>query len=159
MAVEQFVNREPAPALRPYIGRYIGYRLLGLASGLHRGLPSQNMTLIFSIGPEIDIVSQTSPGHDPRRYRSVVGGLHDSPALIAHDGNQEGVAVQLSPLGSRALLRYPAAELWSLALEADEVLGGRHGLSCQSDYTRPMTGIRGSLRATKSLPGSLESTL
>lgn len=126
MAVEQFVDREPAPALRPYLGRYIGYRLLGLASGLHRGLPSQNMTLIFSIGPEIDVVSQTSPGHDPRRYRSVVGGLHDTPALIAHDGNQEGVAIQLSPLGSRALLGYPAAELWSLTLEADEVLGS-HG--------------------------------
>lgn len=123
MAVEQWLTARPAPPLSPYIEKYMGYRLLGQSPGLHRGLPSRNMTLIFSIGGEIDVVSQTIRSHAPRRYRAVLGGLHDTPALIAHDGNQEGVAVQLSPLGSRALLGQPASELWHLTVEAEEVLG------------------------------------
>lgn len=123
MAVAQWVTRDPAPGLRPYVGRYVGYRLLGQPPGLHRGLPSRNMTLIFSIGPEIDIVSQTNRSRTPRSYRAVLAGLHDTPALIAHDGNQEGVSVLFSPLGARTLLGHPASELWHLSLEADEVVG------------------------------------
>jgi AraC-like DNA-binding protein len=127
MAVAQWVTSDPASGLRPYVGRYVGYRFLGQPPGLHRGLPSQNMTLIFSIGPEIDIASQTNRSLAPRSYRAVLAGLHDTPALVAHDGNQEGVSVLLSPLGARTLLGHPASELWHLSLEADEVVG-RNGL-------------------------------
>lgn len=123
MPTSHWVIRDPAPALRPYLGRYIGYRLRDHAPALHRGLPSPNLALIVSMGPEIDVVSQTNPRHAPRRYRALVAGLHDTPALIAHDGNQEGVALMLSPTGSRALLGTPAAELWHQTLETDEVIG------------------------------------
>jgi AraC-like DNA-binding protein len=125
MAVSQWVRRDPAPALRPYVSQYIGYRMFGHPPALHRGLPSPNMALIFSIGSVIDVVSQTSPKQAPRRYQAVAAGLHDTPALIAHDGNQEGVAVMVSPIGSRALFGLPAAELWDLTLEADEVIGAK----------------------------------
>lgn len=125
MPTSRWVIRDPAPALRPYVGRYVGYRLRDHPPALHRGLPSSNLALIVSIGPEIDVVSQTNPRHAPRRYRALVAGLHDAPALIAHDGNQEGVAVMLSPIGSRTLLGVPAAELWHQTLETDEVIGNR----------------------------------
>src|SRR5690606_37959834 len=36
---------------------------------------------------------------------------------------EEGVAVQLTPLGSRALLGTPARELWNLSIEAADLLG------------------------------------
>lgn len=123
MTVSQSVVRAPTHALRPYVTQYVGYRLLGHPPALHRGLPSRSMTLIFSIDRTIDIVAQTDSRLPPRSYRAVLAGLHDSPALIRHDGNQEGVAIQLSPVGSRALLGLPAAELWDLTLEADEVTG------------------------------------
>ena len=84
------------------------------------------MTLIVSIGPEIDVVEQTDAAQSPRRYRSVAGGLHASPALIAHDGHQEGVAVELTPLGSRALFGMPARVLWSTTLDLED-LAGRAG--------------------------------
>lgn len=130
MTINQWVTRAPAPGLRPYVAGYVGYRLLAHPPAFHRGLPSQNMTLIFSIERTIDVVSQTNQQQRPRRYRAVLGGLHDSPALIQHDGNQEGVAVQLSPTGSRALLGLPAAELWDWSVEADEVTGPKgHELS------------------------------
>lgn len=120
---EAWVVCWPAPALRPWIDRYVGYRLLGGPAGVHRGLPSRHMTFIVSIGSPIDVIAQTSPTQRPAAYRCVLSGLQASFALIAHDGNQEGVAIELTPLGSRALFGLPARELWDLSLELDEVVG------------------------------------
>jgi AraC-like DNA-binding protein len=116
-----WVKRRPAPALRRFVEAYVGYRLSGFAAGEHRGLPSRHLTLIVSIGPGIDVVAQTDARQSPRQYRCVVGGLQASPALIAHGGHQEGVAIELTPLGSRALLGMPARALWNMSLELDEV--------------------------------------
>jgi AraC-like DNA-binding protein len=113
----------PAPPLRPFIESYVGYRLVGFPPGLHRGLPSRHLTFIASIGDPIDVVLQTDARQGPDRYRFVVSGLQASSALIAHNGNQEGVAVELTPLGCRALFGMPARNLWNTSLEADEVVG------------------------------------
>jgi AraC-like DNA-binding protein len=119
-----YLIRRPVPALAPYIERYVGYRLFGFPAGVHRGVPGRYMTLIVSIGPEIDVIAQTDSAQAPDRYRCVVGGLQASTALIAHDGNQEGVAIQVTPLGSRALFGMPARELWNLSGELEDVVGG-----------------------------------
>ncbi|MGH9245379.1 MAG: helix-turn-helix domain-containing protein [Acidimicrobiales bacterium] len=113
----------PSTRLRPFIERYCGYRLVGFAAGLHRGLPSRHMTFIVSVGGDIDVVAQTDPAQPPQRYGCVVSGLQASSALIAHDGNQEGVAIELTPLGSRALFGMPAGELWNVSLELADVIG------------------------------------
>ena len=95
----------------------------GLPPGIHRGLPSRNMTLIASIGAPIDVTVQTSPAQRPASYRCVVSGLQASAAQISLDGTQEGVSIALSPLGCRELLQMPAAELWDLSYELSEVRG------------------------------------
>jgi AraC-like DNA-binding protein len=118
-----WVTRRPAPPLAALIDRYVGYRMTGFPPGLHRGLPSRHLTLIVSVGPPIDVVAQTDPTQSPRRYGCVVGGLQASPALIAHDGHQEGVAIELTPLGCRALFGMPARALWNTSLELDEIAG------------------------------------
>jgi AraC-like DNA-binding protein len=120
----EYRTRRPAPALAHLVERYIGYRLAGFPPGLHRGLPSRRMTLIVSIGEPIDVVAQTDPAQAPDRYDVVVGGLQASAALIAHDGNQEGVEIGLTPVGCRTLLGLPARELWNLSVELDDVVGG-----------------------------------
>jgi AraC-like DNA-binding protein len=119
----EWLTRRPAPVLAPLVDRYVGYRLSGFAAGVHRGLPSRHMTLIASIGPEIDVIGQTDPAQAPARYRCVVAGLQASPALIAHDGYQEGVAIELTPVGSRALLGLPAGALWNTSVELEDVAG------------------------------------
>lgn len=119
----EFVTRIPAPPLRGLVGRYVGYRITGFDPGIHRGLPSRHLTFIVSIGSPIDVVAQTDPRQPPDRYRCVVGGLQASPALIAHDGNQEGVAIELSPLGCPGLLGVPASALWDASVEAADVIG------------------------------------
>lgn len=113
----------PSPALRPFIDRYVGYRLAGFAGGVHRGLPSRHMTLIVGIGATIDVVAQADRRQAPGEYGFVLSGLHAAPALIAHGGDQEGVAIELTPLGFRALFGMPARELWSTTVECSDVAG------------------------------------
>ncbi|MEV0173235.1 helix-turn-helix domain-containing protein [Streptomyces sp. NPDC050803] len=120
---EEWVTAAPSPPLRPFIERYCGYRLMGFPPALHRGLPSRHMTFIASIGDDIDVVAQTDPAQPPQRYGCVLSGLQASAALISHRGDQEGVAVELTPLGSRALFGMPAGELWNLSVELVDVVG------------------------------------
>jgi AraC-like DNA-binding protein len=118
-----WVTARPSPTLRPLVDRYVGYRLTGFEAGLHRGLPSRHMTFIASIGPAIDVVSQTDPRQAPSSYRCVLSGLQTSPALISHTGHQEGVAIELTPLGCRTLFRMPSRALWNTSLELSDVAG------------------------------------
>ncbi len=119
----EWVTAAPALRLAAFIDRYVGYRMTGFASGLHRGLPSRHMTFIVSIGPSIDVVAQTDPGQPPDSYRCVVSGLQASSALISHDGHQEGVAIELTPLGCRTLFGMPARALWNTSVECADVAG------------------------------------
>jgi AraC-like DNA-binding protein len=115
------VTRRPAPALAPYVEQYTGYRLRGFPAGVHRGLPSRHLTFIVSIGDPIDVIAQTDPAQAARVYRCVLGGLQTDPALIAHRGDQEGVGIDLTPEGCRALFGLPARALWNTSLELGEV--------------------------------------
>ena len=119
--LSETVLRTPAAPLVPYVEQYVGYRLLGFPPGLHRGVPSRHLTFIVSIGDPIDVAAQTDPSQSPSAYRCVIGGLQASHALIAHRGDQEGVGIELTPEGCRALFGLPAAALWNTSLELDEV--------------------------------------
>ncbi|WP_147143199.1 helix-turn-helix domain-containing protein [Nocardia ninae] len=119
----EMVTARPAPMLAPFIDHYMGYRMVGYAAGLHRGLPSAHMTFIVSIGASIDVVAQTDPSQSPQDYRCSVSGLQASSAIIAHEGYQEGVSIALTPLGSRALFGMPAAALWDTSVECADVVG------------------------------------
>ncbi|WP_336085733.1 AraC family transcriptional regulator [Nocardia sp. SSK8] len=131
----EVVTAAPAPVLAAFIDRYVGYRLAGFAPGLHRGLPSRHMTFIVAIGPTIDVVTQTDPRQAPDSYRCVLSGLQASPAMIAHTGFQEGIAIELTPLGSRVLFGMPAGELWDVSIEctdAQRILGDQLADAVQS---------------------------
>ena len=120
----EWAARPPDSRLAPYVESYHGYAMTGYPAGLHRGLPGRNMTFIVSIGTAIDVVEQPDPAHGPGSYRCVVGGLQLRQATISHEGDQEGVAIELTPLGSRALLGAPASALWSTSYELGDVVGG-----------------------------------
>lgn len=119
----EWVTAVPAVPLRPFIDRYVGYRLEGFEPGVHRGLPSRHMTFIVSIGAPIDVLAQTDPAQAPDTYRCVLSGLQASSACIADPGHQQGVAVELAPLGARVLFGIPARELWDLSVELPDVAG------------------------------------
>ena len=115
--------RRPAPALRDAVAHYVGYRLEGFPPGLHRGLPSRHLTFIVSVGDPIVVVEQADPRQGPDRYSTVMGGYQDASAVIAHNGTQEGVAIELTGQGCRMLLGRPASDLWKTSVEAGDVVG------------------------------------
>lgn len=121
--VNEYVRGRPAPALRPYLAWYSGYRQRGLPAALHRGLPSPYLTLILTLDEPVVVTAHPDRRQPPGRYRTLVGGLHLAPALIAHDGYQSGVQVAVNPLGCRALFGLPAGELGGLDTDLGAVVG------------------------------------
>jgi AraC-like DNA-binding protein len=120
---DKSVRVRPAPALRPFIAFYTGYRQAGVAPGKHRGLPSPFLTVIFTLDDPLYLAGHPDPGQAPGEYRTLIGGLHTVPALITHQGYQSGIQLALSPLGARALLGLPAGELAHIDVEGPVVLG------------------------------------
>lgn len=113
----EVVTARPGPGVRRFAGRYVGYRLEGFAAGVHRGLPSRHLTFIVSLSNPIAQVGQSCG------RQAIVAGLHPHPALIAHDGNHFGIALEVTPLGARGLLGLPAGELAGITLEPADLLG------------------------------------
>jgi hypothetical protein len=100
----------PAPRLRPLVERYSGIRYQGFAPGTHLGLPSRHLTVAVSLGAPLT-VAIPDRSRAPRTFTALAAGLHTGPAIIPHGGSQHSISLELTPLGARALLRVPAAEL------------------------------------------------
>ncbi|HEU0103549.1 MAG TPA: helix-turn-helix domain-containing protein [Mycobacteriales bacterium] len=121
--VAEYRRCRPAPALRPYVADYSGWRQRGGPPARHRGLPSPYLTFIVTFDEPLVIAAHPDPRQPASTHRTLLGGLHTAPALITHGGRQAGVQVSLHALGARALLGLPAGELAQRDLDADDVLG------------------------------------
>jgi AraC-like DNA-binding protein len=124
LVTDEHVWRVPGGRLRPFVSWYTGYRQAGLAPRRHRGLPSPALTFIVTLDDPLVIEAHPDPGQAPGSYDTLLGGLHTSPALIGGDGRQSGIQLALTPLGARALLGMPAAELANRDEDATRVIGG-----------------------------------
>jgi AraC-like DNA-binding protein len=119
----------PAPALRPLVGRYVGYRVEGSAPRLHRGLPSRHVTLIISLAAPIHVAALPGSRLAGGRFAALAGGLHAAPVTIAMDGHDHGLHLELTPADARALLGLPAAALaWEVVDLAEEIGWSRRHL-------------------------------
>lgn len=123
VVVDEAVRMRPSTGLRPYVAWYSGYRQVGVAPAVHRGLPSPYLTLIFTLDEPLHLAQHVDPRRPPSSYRALLGGLHTSPALVRHEGRQSGIQVALSPLGARTLLGLPAGELAETDEDAALILG------------------------------------
>jgi len=119
---DSFVRRPP-DVLRPYVESYVGYHFSGFAPGEHMGLPSRHLTFIVAFDAPLELTRLPDGSHRTERFDTLVGGLHTTPAVIRHDGNQHGIQLQVTPEGSRALFRMPAGELASTVVTLDELWG------------------------------------
>jgi AraC-like DNA-binding protein len=113
----------PAPSLVPYVARYVGYRYQGLAPGTHLGLPSRHLTVVLALGPPTRLAKMPDPAQAPAEFRALASGLTIRPAMIAHDGEQYGVQLDLTPAGARALLGVPTGELGAGVVDLGLLLG------------------------------------
>jgi AraC-like DNA-binding protein len=121
--VREAVAARPTGPLRAVVAAHRGYRVRNVPRTHHLGLPSPYLTLIFTLHEPLQVVRHVDPAQAPDSYRALVGGLHTSPAVVAHGGAQSGIQLQLSPLGARGLLGVPAGELAGLDLHAADLLG------------------------------------
>jgi AraC-like DNA-binding protein len=113
----------PAAPLRRHVRRYVGYRLEGFAPGTHLGLPSRHLTVVLSLGDPTQIIEMPDPRQAPGAYQVLASGLTTRRAVLAHDGRQYGVQLEMTPAGSRALLGLPAGELGASVVGLDLLLG------------------------------------
>ena len=113
----------PGRGLRPYVAWGTGYRQAGVGPAVHRGLPSPWLTMIVTLDEPLVLARHPDPRQPASTHDFLLGGLHTAPALVTHDGRQSGIQLALTPLGARALLGMPAAELAGIDVEAADVLG------------------------------------
>jgi AraC-like DNA-binding protein len=120
----------PAPALRAFISQYAGFRAEGLRPETHAGLPSRHAHLIISLVEPIELLRAPSKGRSERtgptsRFRALVGGLHDTPALVQQTDRVHLLHVFFTPLGVQAILGAPNPEIASRVIELSELWGAR----------------------------------
>src|SRR4051812_18032493 len=114
----QMVFGRPAAGLRGDVLRYCGYRER-TGPLARREVASPAGVLIISLGPRIAV--------DGRTYTSFAAGLSDQPAITEHDGVQDGIQVDLSPLAAGRLLGVPMRELANQVVDLDALLGRAAG--------------------------------
>ncbi len=115
----------PSPALRPFITQYAGYRVSGLPSGVHFGLPSSGIDLIISLGGPIEVMKMPNLTQQPSVLAALVSGLQVRPAMVRQEDNAFGLHVFIKPLGVRAILGVASAEIAALVLNLSDVWGNR----------------------------------
>ncbi|NLU83906.1 AraC family transcriptional regulator [Rhodococcus sp. HNM0569] len=113
----------PPAELRPYVGDYVGYELVGFAAGTHLGLPAPTLTVIVTFEPDVVISRAVLPAQSGTAYETLASGITTGSVTIAHDGTQRGVQLEFTPLGARALFGLPPAELGSWLVDLGDVLG------------------------------------
>lgn len=109
--------------LRGCVDRAVGYRMSGYAPGEHVGLPGTALTCILSFDEPLSMRRVPDPTQGPTTSWALIGGVHDAPAVIVHDGSQHGVQLDLTPVGVRALFGVPAAALGSSVVDLSELMG------------------------------------
>lgn len=103
-------GRQPHPALRGLVGPYVGYRYLADPPSVHHGLPATTLTMVLAFGKPIDVGWLGDPlGRQP--FWSLLSGLGVEPASIHQAGEEQGVQVEVTPLGARVLFGLPAAAI------------------------------------------------
>ncbi|MFR9672908.1 helix-turn-helix domain-containing protein [Streptomyces sp. TR02-1] len=119
----------------------VGYRSEDGPPGLHRGLPSPYLTLVFSfLGPVVcGGTAEQAHGTDAHRAEIVVGGVQDRPAYVVQPRREEGIQLSVPPWAARTLLGVPAGELTELAGDGADILGReavelRERLCAQRDW-------------------------
>jgi AraC-like DNA-binding protein len=116
----EFHERRVHAALRPYLGDLIGYAYLGEPPELHRGLPSQYLTIVITLDEPLGVTWGTEP---VEKFSALAGGLHSSAVRIGGSPNLSGVQLALTPAGSRALLGLPPGELAATVISLDNLFG------------------------------------
>jgi AraC-like DNA-binding protein len=110
----EMAHRAAPEALRPHVLGYLGYHERTAAGFRRLEVPSGEVHVIVSFGPEVRV---------PAPVRSFVAAPHSRHAIVESDGEQHGVELRLTPLGAHMLLGMPMHELADLVVPLEAALG------------------------------------
>lgn len=112
----------PRPALADHVGRMWGVRSVGPAERRSEA-PVPGTALILALEHDWWIAADdTTP---PGRMRSFAGGVSLGPAVSRHEGRMHVLQVDLSPLGTAAVLGVPGAALAGAVVSFGDLVGER----------------------------------
>lgn len=129
--------------------------------GIHRGLPSPYLTLVFSLAGPLPIAVPHGDRHRSGQFSVPVGGLHTRPVLLppAVDPQgrvipvQRGIQLAVHPFAARAIFGVPATELTGQVLELDDIV---HGCGDLGDrFAEPIDGRSAAAVVTRWLDSRL----
>jgi AraC-like DNA-binding protein len=118
-----FAVSSPAPALRPYIANYTGFRAYGLRPSMHSGLPTHSAGLIISLAEPIDIARMPDARQAPSEFGALVSGLQVGPTSVRYGDSRDGLFIHLTPPGVRAVLGIESVELSYRIVDFSEIWG------------------------------------
>jgi AraC-like DNA-binding protein len=110
----EMIRRAAPEALRPHVLGYLGYHERTPRPFRRLEVPSGEVHVILSFGPEVRC---------PAPVRSFVAAPHSQHAVVDSDGEQHGVEMRLTPLGTHMLLGIPMYELADRVVPIEDVLG------------------------------------
>ena len=120
----EMVTRDADPRMRQHVRSYTGY-VERTAEPLRRlEVPSGDVTLIISPDTRLSLPHVRDPSRPAARFSSFVAALHDTYALVDHDGSQHGIEVRLTPLGAHSLFGLPMDELTNRVVGLDDLGAG-----------------------------------
>lgn len=115
------VRRRAAPALRPHVLGYTGFRT-AFAEPRHRlELPNGVFTLVLSFADGLRVTG--SDGLLRPAPAAMISGLHTGPVTGVHSGEVHGLEVNLTPTGAYRLLGIPMRHFHEVYLDLADVHG------------------------------------
>jgi AraC-like DNA-binding protein len=115
-------------ALAPHVRGYLGYWEV-MPRGFRRlEVPSDEVHVILSFGPEVRV---------PERVRSFVAAPDPRHAIVENDGYQNGIELRLTPLGTHMLLGVPMDEIAGRCVDVGDLLGTAAGELIEQLYETP----------------------
>ncbi|HET8645210.1 MAG TPA: AraC family transcriptional regulator, partial [Vicinamibacteria bacterium] len=119
--------RAPDPRLRPYVvGDYCGYTERTPGVTRRREFAAPLVVAVLEFGPPLRVYAGGDPRHCARHPGGFVAGLGSGFAVCEHDGFQQGVQLNLTPVGARLVFGVPLSELAGVTPLRD-LLPPRHG--------------------------------
>lgn len=118
--------RDVPDRLQPYVRHLTGYTEATPGPWLRREFPGPQVVVIFEFGPSIRVFEVNSTEDAARHLGGFVAGVHDGFALTEHGGFQDGLQLNLTPIGARRVFGLPLSELTNQVVALRELLPKTH---------------------------------
>jgi AraC-like DNA-binding protein len=123
----EMAARRPAGPMRPYVsGDYVGYSEWTTAPSRRREFPTPFVVLVLEFGPPIRVYDYGDERRSSRHRGGFVAGLDDRFCICEHGGFQQGLQINLTPIGARLLFGVPMSELTGRIVSVYDVLPARY---------------------------------